>query len=148
VKQVKTLEFQVAMAMNETDRLPYLLLLADESTAAAEELIRLAPKFPSDPHYGDAIFQSNLTLGRQALKQGDVKGAVRFMKAAGNAPALSEGLRQLMLGPDNLANALLQAGERESVAAFLEQSATLLPLRRDQLSKAAASIRAGMMPMS
>ena len=47
-----------------------------------------------------------------------------------------------------LVNHLLKAGERDSVAEFLEQSATLRTSQRERLLKDAAAIRAGQMPMS
>ena len=45
-------------------------------------------------------------------------------------------------------NDLLKAGERETVAEFLEGSARLLPAERERFLKDAAAIRAGKMPWS
>jgi hypothetical protein len=47
-----------------------------------------------------------------------------------------------------LINGLLKAGERETVAEFLERSAGLHPAERERLLKDAADIRAGKMPLS
>ena len=70
------------------------------------------------------------------------------MLAAVNGPA-SRGLEAYSSGLDvRLVNDLLKAGERETVAEFLERSAALRPAAREQLSKDAAAIRAGKMPMS
>jgi hypothetical protein len=118
----------------------------------ARDLLELAQKFQADPHFGDAIYQANVVLGTHALREGDVKTAIRHMQQAVKIPSLSEDFGTL-LGVDNrLANYLLKAGERESVAAFLEQSAKLMADRRDdrrdQRLKDAAAIRAGRMPMS
>jgi len=47
-----------------------------------------------------------------------------------------------------LAEYLLRAGERASVAAYLEKTADRFLIERDRLLKDAAQIRAGMMPLS
>jgi hypothetical protein len=71
------------------------------------------------------------------------------MGEASAAPA-SNGFFRLMYGgiDQRLVNYLLKAGERESVAEFLEKSAALRPRDRERLLKDAAAIRAGKMPLS
>jgi hypothetical protein len=51
--------------------------------------LALAPRFKTDPHYGDAIFEGSVVLGMNVLREGDVKTAVRYMEAATQAPSMS-----------------------------------------------------------
>jgi hypothetical protein len=60
----------------------------------------------------------------------------------------SRGLEAYSFGLDlRLVNYMLKAGERETVAEFLEGSARLRPAEHERLLKDAAAIRAGKMPM-
>ena len=99
----------------------------------AQEALALASKFPNDPDYGKVVYHATVTLAVHALREGDRKEAVRHMRAAVNVPA-SRGLEAYSFGLDGrLVNDLLKAGERETVAEFLEGSARLRPAEREQL---------------
>jgi hypothetical protein len=114
----------------------------------AQEALALVPKFPNDPDHGRVVYYATVTLAVQALHEGDRKEAVRQMRAAVNAPA-SRGLEAYSFGLDlRLVNDMLKAGERETVAEFLESSARLRPAERERFLKDAAAIRAGRMPYS
>ncbi len=69
--------------------------------------------------YGDAIYNGNMVLGLVALKHGNVFDAERYLLESGKtkgSPVLGS------FGPDfTLAHALLDAGERETVAEFLTE---------------------------
>jgi hypothetical protein len=71
------------------------------------------------------------------------------MEEAGKAPSLSDDFRSAASSLDGrLVNYLLKAGERQSVADFLERAAAINASQKEQLIKAAAAVRAGRMPMS
>src|SRR5437762_13634578 len=68
-----------------------------DAKSFAEEMERLTPKYPKDWNYGNAIHDSNIVLGRLALKAGDVEAAKKRLLAAGH----SSGSPQLdSFGPD------------------------------------------------
>jgi hypothetical protein len=92
------------------------------------------------------VKSAKLTLGTYALREGDVKTAVRYLNEAGAISASIEGRWSDSL-ENRLVHNLLKAGERESVAGYLEKVATLEPeLLKEHKLKDAAAIRAGMMP--
>jgi hypothetical protein len=98
---------------------------------------------------GAAIYHARIALAAHALREGDKAAAVRYMLDAPNAPPSPRLDALIFFGLDTrLANYLLKAGERESVAQFLEKSAARRTSEREQLLKDAAAIRAGRMPMS
>ena len=114
----------------------------------AQEALALAPKFANDSDYGRVVYHATVTLAAHALREGDRKDAVRHMLAAANAPA-SRGLEAYSFGLElRLVNDMLQAGERETVAEFLEGSARLQRPERERFLKDAGAIRAGTMPTS
>jgi hypothetical protein len=119
----------------------------ERSRRYAEDVLRLAPKFRSDPNYGTAVFCANVTLGTIAMRNGDKATAVKYMHEATKAP----GSEELAYSGDamwtRLVVPLLKYGERESVADFLEHYAQINVLEHDRLTKDAADIRAGKMPM-
>jgi hypothetical protein len=95
------------------------------------------------------IYRAETVLAVLALKDGDRKGAVARMRTAGAAPMSDAGRDASWFGlRGRLAEYLLRAGERASVAEYLEKSAERDLPERDRLLKDAAQIRAGMMPMS
>jgi hypothetical protein len=97
----------------------------------------------------DVIYRAETVLAVLALKDGDRKGAVARMRTAGAAPMSDAGRDASWFGlRGRLAEYLLRAGERASVAEYLEKSAERDLPERDRLLKDAAQIRAGMMPLS
>jgi tetratricopeptide (TPR) repeat protein len=120
--------------------------------ARAEQLARgtlhVADQFRDDPHYSPAVFSAHITLGTVALRHGDRRGAVAELGLATNVPP-SPGLSRYQ-DPwyTRLTNHLLKAGERDSVLAFYEQAARLLPLQRRALLDAAAAVRQGLAPVA
>jgi beta-lactamase regulating signal transducer with metallopeptidase domain len=170
-KAIAAAEYAAVLTLPEADRFAYLPVLADSSYGIAEfqnqrdvatakaswersqkyaqDLLALAPKYKDDPHYGDAIFEGNVVLALNTLRAGDVKGAVRYMGDAAKASNLSDDFEYASGSlRSRLANYLLKAGERESVADFLEHTARISTREKDQLLKDAAAIRAGRMPWS
>lgn len=79
-----------------------------------------APKFRNDPDYGKVVYHATVALAAHALREGDRNGAVCLMLDAVDVPQ-SRGLDAHSVGLDlRLVNYLLKAGERETVAEFLE----------------------------
>lgn len=104
----------------------------------------LADRFRNDDDYGTVVFESNTVLGLLALRDGDRRRAVEHLKAA----AASPGSRELEYGlvlPSRLPTYLLNAGERESVAAFFDRLAELDRQGRDRWLADAKAVRGGFM---
>ena len=85
----------------------------------ARQCLQLAPKFPTDWNYGNAIHAAHTVLGLLALERGDVSGAIAHLRDSGTTP----GSPQLnSFGPSmQLAKALLRHGEFAVVREYLHQ---------------------------
>jgi hypothetical protein len=177
-KRLSAFEYEAVSSLPEADRLPALGNLAttaymgaenlahtandeegarasyERSKKAAHDALTLGSTLREHPAYGVTVYRANLALGTHALRGGDRKAAVRYMLEAVNVSAseqfaLSGAMDFSLAG--RIVNYLLKAGERESVAEFLERSAQLATADRDRqnrLLKDAAAIRAGVMPLS
>jgi hypothetical protein len=91
----------------------------DKAESYAKELLGVAPRYPKDCNYGNAIFFGNMVVGRVALRRDhNVALAKASLLAAGRTP----GSPQLnSFGPNmSLAKDLLAAGERDVVLEFFE----------------------------
>lgn len=92
----------------------------DNARAArlARELLSMADDYAEDWHYGNAVHDGHLVLGRVALAKGDHIEARSELLAAGRTP----GSPQLdSFGPNmSLARDLLQAGHFDVVLQYLE----------------------------
>jgi hypothetical protein len=129
-------------SLSDMDR---ILLLESWSITEAEahELLALASRNTKDPNYGTAVFQADIALGEAALKRGDKAGAVRDLLAASEVPP-SEFLRLNMIDL-SLARSLVDAGEREGVATFLDRCAKFNKDNK-RLAEWAVQIREGLNP--
>jgi hypothetical protein len=95
------------------------------------------------------IYRAETVLGVLALKDGHREAAVEHMRTAGAAPVSDAGRYASHFGlRGRLVEYLLLAGERESVAEYLDKSAERYPPERDRMLKVAAQIRARVMPLS
>jgi hypothetical protein len=114
--------------------------------AGARELLDLAASNRTDPRYGDAIYNANIALGRDALKHGEKKKAAQYLLAAAETPG-SDRLRYSQIYGVSMAlpRSLVDWGEREAVAQFLERCARFCD-RGEQLKKWAGEIRRGINP--
>ena len=110
----------------------------------AEELATLTPKYKGDWNYGNAIQDSNVVLGRLALRDGDVAAAKAFLLEAGK----STGSPQMnSFGPNlSLANALLQKGEKDVVIEYLNACKKFWEMDRGRLDDWIALVKAGKTP--
>ena len=92
----------------------------------------------------DDTHRANIVLGLAAVRQGDVARAKQYLAAAGrvgSSPVLSS------FGPNmQLAEELLQEGERDAVLAYLQDCAAFWTSGRKDLDKWAGQIRRGEVP--
>jgi Zn-dependent protease with chaperone function len=115
----------------------------------ADDALALARNHKQAAQDNDVIYRAETVLGVLALKDGDRGAAVAHMRTAGSAPISDAGRYASLFGlRGRLVEYLLRAGERASVAEYLEKSAERYLPERDRLLKDAAQIRAGLMPLS
>jgi hypothetical protein len=115
----------------------------------AEDALALAPRYRSHPKYGTAIFLANMTLGTLALREGDRKTAVLFLRKAARAPVSEELAYSKGMASSHqwhFAGELLKQGEREVVLDFLDRMAVTSLADRSELREAAAEVRRGGIP--
>ena len=93
----------------------------EDVAAKARHLLDLAARNRNDAQYGDAVFEANMLLGKIALRRGDKKAAGRNLLAAADTPG-SERIRRGEFEM-NLPRALVDWGERRTVAEFFERMA-------------------------
>jgi hypothetical protein len=121
----------------------------------AQEALDVAPQARNHPDYGTAFFNANMVLGMAAIKNGDAKTAAAYLLKAAEAPATDAleypipNARPWTMNwhfPATLASALLQAGERDAVLAFLEKYARITVADRGRTLADIAVIRGGKLP--
>lgn len=105
-------------------------------------LLRSTAEDTADWFYGNAVHRGNLVLGAVAFAKGDVDGAALFLVRAGRTP----GSPQLnSFGPRmGLARDLLEAGQRDAVAEYLELCGRFW--RQETVDAWIRTIEAGGMP--
>jgi hypothetical protein len=133
---------------SESERLALLLAGSPLMGALLREtdawmLLKLASGNRKDPNYGTAVFVGNMVLGKAAVERGDKWEAVRHLRAAAEAPVTDE-LRYSQLDM-SLPSLLVDAGERDAVADFLESCAKFSGYGREY-SNWAKQIRQGVNP--
>jgi beta-lactamase regulating signal transducer with metallopeptidase domain len=119
------------------------------SDKMANDLLQLAPRFTSHPDYAMTIYRSHLVLGTNALRKGDVRGAVAELRTSvsGPKPASAPTSNATQM-EQRLVDGLIHAGERESIIDFLEKSVAFkTPEEAKTTLDAAAALTAGIMPM-
>jgi hypothetical protein len=110
----------------------------------SQQLLRLAPEYPKDWNYGNAIFYGNFVLGRVELQRGNVAGAGHYLLSAGATPG-SPQLRSF--GPDmTLAKELLDKGQSDVVLQYLALCKNFWKMERGKLDRWSATIRNGGVP--
>jgi hypothetical protein len=114
---------------------------------SAQEALMLAPKFPTDPDAGTAIYNANMVLGLLANRAGNRQSAVEFMLAASRAPTTEELAYSATDFSLKLPELLYQLGERDSVAEFLERFGQGNIFEKGWLLESAKAIRSGKKPL-
>jgi hypothetical protein len=168
----KELHFQKASALSETERLELLPFVAvqawfegdnagyykhdkaaqkeawDRAAKYAEEMLRLAAKFPDSPNSPRAVYEGHATLGLIAFREGrDTQIAVDHAREASKAAASENLAFGHSFQLQRLLGYLLKQGERESVVQCLERMAKIQVADSKMLLDAAAQIRQGVMPV-
>ncbi len=115
----------------------------DEAESKARELLALAEQSTNAPDYGNEIFFANLSFGYLALQRGEKSQAARYLLSASGAPP-TDRLRNESIDM-TLARQLVDWGEREAVAQFLDRCARFNH-RGKELAEWAAQIRKGINP--
>jgi tetratricopeptide (TPR) repeat protein len=114
----------------------------DLARAYAEELLKLAPRFRSDPDYSGAVFSADILIGLIAARRGDTETAVKYLRDASTVPSSEEMAYFPPFVPhDNLARILAGSGRRADVIAFYEHFAQINLSRRDYLLRTAWNLR-------
>ena len=116
----------------------------------AQQALTLASAHPEEPSAADAIFHAHITLGLNALRDGDHAAARQHLDLASKAPPPSTSsdsspIDELSL-EDRFIKWLLKDGERETVIAYFERLAAGNEPARDRLTRAAADLRNGIQP--
>ena len=111
----------------------------------ARELLLLAPDYPKDWNYGNAVFFGNMVIGQVALRRDkNTFLAKSSLLASGETP----GSPQLnSFGPNmSLAKDLLEQGERDTVLEFFAECRKFWKLDHDKLYAWTAKVRGGGIP--
>jgi hypothetical protein len=108
----------------------------------AEALLKLAPRFRSDPAYSGALFTSNVILATIGAQDSDMTAALGYLRDASRIPSSEE---MAYLPPRVpyliLAKLIAEKGYRSDATAFLEHFATINVSDRDAALVAAAQLR-------
>jgi len=116
----------------------------NDARGYAQRLLAMTPQFQDSWNYGNAIHDGNEVLGRIAVQEGRLDDAKRHLIAAGRTP----GSPQLnTFGPDmELAQDLLEKGERETVLEYLQLCRKFWKRHGDMLDRWTQAIQAGKTP--
>jgi hypothetical protein len=115
-----------------------------DAAAQARDLLAAAARSPNDPDYSNAVFFGNMALCNAALHQGDKRAASRYLLAASETPP-TERLRYGVIDL-SVARHLVDWGERDAVAQFLERCSKFNIERGKDMAEWAAQIRTGVNP--
>jgi hypothetical protein len=116
----------------------------DKAGVYAKKLLQMAPEYPKDWNYGNAIFYGNLILGRVAVQRGNLKEAGQYLLAAGATPG-GPGLNTF--GPSmTLAKELLEKGQSDVVLQYFALCKKFWEDGHRQLDRWSAAVRAGEAP--
>jgi hypothetical protein len=115
-----------------------------KAEAYSQQLLQMAPEYPKDWNYGNAIFYGNLVLGRVALRRNNVVEAGQYLLAAGATP----GSPQLnSFGPNMvLAKELLEKGESDVVLQYFELCKNFWRMDHGKLDEWSAIVKGGGIP--
>ena len=116
----------------------------DKAEAYSEQLLQIAPQYPKDWNYGNAIYYGNFVLGRIAVQRGNLVQAGQYLLAAGGSP----GSPQLnSFGPNEaLAKELLDKGQPDVVLQYFTLCKSFWKMDYGKLDQWSAVIRAGGIP--
>ena len=110
----------------------------------ADQLLALAPQYPSDWNYGNAIYVGHMVLGRVELAQGNTALAENHLLQSAKTP----GSPQLnTFGPNtSLAKDLLQKGDTAPVLEYFVLIQNFWKLSRGRPAEWSAKVKSGQIP--
>jgi tetratricopeptide (TPR) repeat protein len=131
-------------ALNDAAKTAFEMGRFDDARQYAEELLELAPTYPKDWNYGNAIHDGNMVLGRLALREGESDRAKDFLLEAGR----TKGSPQLnSFGPNmSLARDLIESGERDAVLEYFELCRVFWSMGNRDLNRWSRQVRDGKTP--
>jgi hypothetical protein len=100
-------------------------------------------RHPDHPRYNQALFEANMYAGKMALRRGDRSTAARHLLASVESSGSAD-LRYMPIDM-TLARSLVDWGERETVAKFLDRCARISQ-ESEKYKSWAADIRKGINP--
>ena len=116
----------------------------DKAEAYATQLLQMAPQYPKDWNYGNAIFYGNFVLGRISVQRGKFVQAGQYLLAAGATP----GSPQLdSFGPNmTLAKELIEKGRSAVVLQYLVLCKHFWKMDDGKLDQWSDAVRKGRIP--
>jgi len=116
----------------------------DKAEAYSKQLLQIAPQYPKDWNYGNAIYYGNFVLGRIAVQQRNLVQAGQYLLAAGGTP----GSPQLnSFGPNlALAKDLFDKSQSDVVLQFFALCKSFWKMDGGKLDQWSAVIRGGGIP--
>lgn len=91
----------------------------------AEAALQLAERHPTSPNAGLVTHNANIALGLFAIREGDRRQALAHLRAAAASPGSPELTWMPTISHFGLVHALLDAGEYDAVASYLDRLAEL-----------------------
>ncbi|HKE23351.1 MAG TPA: hypothetical protein VKB88_13385 [Bryobacteraceae bacterium] len=110
----------------------------------ADQLLTMAPQFPKDWNYGNAVYYGHMVLGRVELAQGNTALAESHLLQSAHTP----GSPQLnSFGPNtSLAKDLLERGDTAPVLQYFTLIQNFWKMSRGKPADWAAEVQAGKIP--
>ncbi len=110
----------------------------------AVELERLTSAYKGNWNYGNAIQNSNLVLGRIAVKEGRIEEAKNHLLKTGKSPGSPQ---MNTFGPNmSLAKDLLETGEKEVVVEYFTLCKSFWEMNEGQLDEWIILVQSGKIP--
>ncbi len=115
----------------------------DATEKYAREYLTMAAKDQSHVLYTRAMFNANMQLGKVSMRRGDLRRAGEYMMSALRIPESDE--IKYMQFDMTLARTLVDAGQRDIVARYLDRCAEIA-MKGEQYKRWADDIRQGINP--
>jgi hypothetical protein len=131
-------------ALNDAAKESFVLGKVEDARRHASDLLALAPRFPNDWNYGNAVHDGNLVMGRIAVSEGRLEDARRHLLEAGKSPGSPQ---MNSFGPNmSLAKDLLEKGETEIVLEYFDLCRRFWRIGTERLDQWSRDVKAGNMP--
>ena len=139
-----TTESERFYALNDAAKESLVAGKVEDARKYAQELLAMLPRFKGNWNYGNAVQDSNLVLGRIAVREGRIDDAKRYLIESGKTP----GSPQLdSFGPNmSLAKDLLEKGEKDVVLEYFELCRTFWKMGKEDLDQWTSDVKVGKIP--